>query len=49
MAKNGVEAMSLVLDDEEIMREEPVETVLQEEPKPIKNQLKSKKQLKMSL
>lgn len=40
MAKNGVEAMSLVLDDEEIMREEPVETVLQEEPKPIKKSIK---------
>lgn len=41
MAKNGVEAMSLVLDDEEIMREEPVETVLQEEPKPIKKSIKN--------
>lgn len=40
MAKNGVEAMSLVLDDEEIMREEPVETVLQEEPKPIIKSIK---------
>lgn len=40
MAKNGVEAMSLVLDDEEIMREEPVETVLQEEPKSIKKSIK---------
>lgn len=40
MAKNGVEAMSLVLDDEEIMREEPVETVLQEDPKPTRKEIK---------
>ena len=49
MAKNGVEAMSLVLDDEEIMREEPVETVLQEDPKPTRKEIKKQETLKMNL